>query len=62
MALESLAIATDEQLLSELRPQGMKTLRFLKIHPANISKEFGERLGFRPVAVHRLYAGKARSE
>ena len=51
-----------KQLLSRLRPQGMKTFRFPKVHPAEISKEFLETLGFRPAGGHRLYAARARSD
>jgi GNAT superfamily N-acetyltransferase len=50
-----------KQLLSRLRAQGLETFRFPKVHPAEISKESLEALGFRPAAVHRLYAAKARS-
>ncbi len=51
-----------KQLLSRLRAQGMETLRFPKVHPAEISKETLETLGFRPAGEHRLYAATARSE
>ena len=50
------------QLLSRLRAQGMRTFRFPKVHPAEISKEFLETLGFRPAGGHLLYAARARSE
>jgi GNAT superfamily N-acetyltransferase len=50
-----------KQLLSRLRAQGMETLRFPKVHPAEISKESMEMLGFRPAGGHRLYAATARS-
>jgi len=48
-------------LLSQLRARGIETFRFAKVHPAEISKEWLETLGFRPVGVHRLYAARARS-
>ena len=51
-----------KQLLSRLRAQGMRTFRFPKVHPAEISKEFLETLGFRPAGGHLLYAARARSE
>jgi GNAT superfamily N-acetyltransferase len=51
-----------KQLLARLRPQGMGTLRLPKVHPAEISKESMETLGFRPAGRHLLYAAKARSE
>jgi GNAT superfamily N-acetyltransferase len=51
-----------KQLLSQLRARGMKTLRLPKVHPAEISKEVLETLGFRAVGGHLLYAGRARSE
>jgi GNAT superfamily N-acetyltransferase len=50
------------QLLSHLRARGMTTLRFPKVHPAEISRELLETLGFRPAGVHRLYAARARSD
>jgi len=51
-----------KQLLSQLRARGMETFRFPKVHPAEMSKESVETLGFSPVAAHRLYATRARSE
>ncbi len=51
-----------KQLLSQLRAQGTRTLRFPKVHPAEISTELLEMLGFRPAGAHRLYAARARSE
>jgi hypothetical protein len=48
------------QLLSRLGARGMERLRFSKVHPAEISKEQLETLGFSPAARHRLYAAKAR--
>jgi GNAT superfamily N-acetyltransferase len=51
-----------QQLLSQLGAQGMKTFRFPKVHPAEISKEWLETLGFSPAGGHLLYAGRARSE
>jgi L-amino acid N-acyltransferase YncA len=50
-----------DQLLSRLRAQGMRTFRFPKVHPAEISTESLETLGFRPAGAHRLYAATARS-
>ena len=51
-----------KQLLAQIRTQGIEILRFPKVHPAEISKEWLETLGFRAVASHRLYAARARSE
>jgi GNAT superfamily N-acetyltransferase len=48
-----------KQLLSRL---GIGTLRFPKVHPAEISKECLETLGFRPAGGHLLYAATARSD
>jgi GNAT superfamily N-acetyltransferase len=45
-------------LLSRLRA---RTCRFAKVHPAEISAECLETLGFRPVGVHRLYSGRAQA-
>ena len=50
------------QLLAQLRARGMRTVRFPKVHPEEISKELLETLGFRPVGGHRRYAAKARPE
>jgi GNAT superfamily N-acetyltransferase len=50
-----------KQLLARLRAQGMETFRFPKVHPAEISKELLEMLGFRAAGGHLLYAGRARS-
>ena len=51
-----------KQLLSRLFAQGMRTFRFPKVHPAEISKEILETLGFRPAGGHLLYAARARSD
>jgi hypothetical protein len=51
-----------KQLLAQLHARGMPTCRFLKVHPAEFSKESLEALGFRPASGHLLYAAKARSE
>jgi GNAT superfamily N-acetyltransferase len=50
-----------KQLLSHLRAQGTGSFRFQKVHPAEISTELIEMLGFRPAGAHLLYAAKARS-
>jgi hypothetical protein len=49
------------ELLSELLSRGMRTLRFPRVHPAEISGELLETLGFRPAGAHLLYAARARS-
>ena len=49
------------RLLSQLRAQGMRTIRFPKVHPAEIPRQFLEALGFRAAGSHLLYAAKARS-
>ena len=51
-----------KQLLSRLSAQGMRTFRFPKVHPSEISKALLETLEFRPAATHLLYAAKARSD
>ena len=51
-----------KQLLAQLRAQGARTLRFPKVHPAEISTELMEMLGFRPAGGHVLYAATARSQ
>jgi L-amino acid N-acyltransferase YncA len=49
------------QLLSRVRVQGITSLRLPKVHPAEISAELLQALGFRAVAAHRLYAATPRS-
>lgn len=47
------------QLLARL---GMGTFRFPKVHPAEVSQELLETLGFRAAGGHVLYTARARSE
>jgi hypothetical protein len=49
-----------KQLLSQLRARGMGSFRFAKVHPAEISQEFLETLGFIPAGGHLLYAATLR--
>ena len=51
-----------KQLLSRLRAEETRTFLLPKVHPAEISKELLETLGFRPAGGHRLYATTARSD
>jgi GNAT superfamily N-acetyltransferase len=51
-----------KQLLSQLRARGIETFRLRKVHPAEISKEWLETLGFSPAGGHLLYATTARSQ
>ena len=51
-----------KQMLSQFRAGGMRIFRFPKVHPAEISKELLEILGFSPAGGHLLYAARARSE
>ena len=48
-----------KQLLSQFHAGGMRSLRFPRVHPTEISKELLEILGFRPGGVRRLYAARA---
>jgi GNAT acetyltransferase-like protein len=48
-----------KHLLSRL---GVGPFRFPKVHPAEISQELLETLGFRPGGGHLLYAGRARAD
>jgi hypothetical protein len=50
-----------QRLLVQLCAQGIRNLRFPKVHPAEMSMELLEALGFRPVAGYVLFAGKAQS-
>ena len=47
-------------LLGHLRARGLETVRFPKVHPAEISKDLLETLGFRPAGGHLLYAAIRR--
>jgi L-amino acid N-acyltransferase YncA len=49
-----------QQLLRRLPAGGMRTWRFAKVHPAEVSRAWLELLGFRPVGAHRRYAATAR--
>ena len=49
-------------LLSHLRAAGTGAVRIPKVHPAEISKEILETLGFRLAGGHLLYAARARSD
>ena len=50
------------QLFSRLQTEGLTTLRFPKVHPAEISEEALKALGFRPAGAHSLYTARARSD
>ena len=52
-----------KQLLFQLRARDidMRRIRFPKVHPAEISKERVETLGFSPAGGHLLFAARARS-
>jgi GNAT superfamily N-acetyltransferase len=49
-----------KQLLAQLGARGMRSFRFPKVHPAEISKELLEALGFHPAGGHLLYAATLR--
>jgi GNAT superfamily N-acetyltransferase len=51
-----------KQLLAQLHARGMKSFGLAKVHPAEISTECLETLGFRPAGGHVVYAAKARSD
>jgi hypothetical protein len=48
-------------LLSRLQAQGVEAFRLPKVHPAEISNEILEALGFRAGGRHLRYAGRAAS-
>jgi GNAT superfamily N-acetyltransferase len=50
------------QLLARLRARDPATLRFPKVHPAEMSQERLAALGFSPAGRHRRYAARARAE
>jgi GNAT superfamily N-acetyltransferase len=49
-----------KHLLSRLHAHGMSRFKLPKVHPAEISKELLESLGFQPAEGHLLYAVRAR--
>jgi GNAT superfamily N-acetyltransferase len=49
------------QLLSRLLAEGISQLRFAKVHPAEISQESLEALGFVPSRTYRRYGAKAHA-
>ena len=49
-----------KQLLAQMRARGIETLRFPKVHPDEISKEWLQALGFSPAGGHVLYAARAQ--
>jgi hypothetical protein len=49
-------------LISRVCAGGPRTFRLTKVHPAEISKELLETIGFRAGGGHRLYAARARSD
>jgi GNAT superfamily N-acetyltransferase len=51
-----------KQLLFRVRGQGVGTFRFPKVHPAELSNDCLETLGFRAAGGHRLYAATARPD
>jgi GNAT superfamily N-acetyltransferase len=50
------------RLCSQLRAQGIGTLRFPKVHPDEISRECLQRLAFQPAGGHVVYAAPARPD
>ena len=62
LALRSFVDDGGSRLNLLLSQVGLPTLRFPKVHPAEIPANYLETLGFRPSGVHRLYATTARSQ
>jgi GNAT superfamily N-acetyltransferase len=50
------------RLLARLHPQGPRGFMFPKVHPAEVSKQFLEALGFRADATYVRYAATARPD
>jgi GNAT superfamily N-acetyltransferase len=48
-------------LLTRLRDRGVGAIRFPKVHPAELSNEHLETLGFRAAGRHLVYAARARA-
>ena len=49
-----------QQLLSRVQAGG--SLRFPKVHPAEVPREILETVGFRPTGAHLVYSARARSD
>jgi GNAT superfamily N-acetyltransferase len=49
------------QLLSQLEARGIATVRFPKVHAAEVPREDLESVGFRATGTHRLYAARAHA-
>jgi GNAT superfamily N-acetyltransferase len=62
VALRSLVDDRGARLKHLLSRLGKGTIPFPKVHPAEISGEYLETLGFRSAGKHLLYGGTARSE
>jgi len=62
LALRSFVDDGGSRLNLLLSQVGLPTLRFPKVHPAEIPANYLETLGFRPSGLHRLYATTARSQ
>ena len=54
--------ASLRHLLSRLRAAGVGAFRIPKVHPAEISDEWLETMGFRAAGAHRLYAATAEAQ
>jgi hypothetical protein len=50
-----------QRLLSQLCARGVKSIRFPKVHPSEISKQWMESLGFSAAGGHLLYSARAQS-
>ena len=50
-----------KQMLTRIRVAGIRSFRFPHVHPAEISNDSLEALGFRPSGGHLLYAAQAGS-
>jgi GNAT superfamily N-acetyltransferase len=61
LSLRSLVEDRGARLRQLLARLGVGTVRLPKVHPAEISEELLETLGFRPAARHVLFAATARS-
>lgn len=48
-----------KHLLAQLQAGGMRTVRFLRVHPAEVASESLDTLGFRRAGGHLLYAARA---
>ena len=60
--LPTTVVPSLRHLLSRLRAGGVGAFRIPKVHPAEVSDEWLQTIGFRAAGAHRLYAATAEAQ